>query len=238
MSKRAVILSGGKGTRLKPYTLVLPKSLMPIGDYPILEVIVRQLVKSGFRHITMAVNHQADLVMAFFGNGKKWGIKIDYSVEDRPLNTMGPLKIIKDLPEDFLIMNGDVLTDLDYTKFFNFHVKSKNLFTISSFIREQVSNYGILETNKKNILVGFKEKPVASYEVSMGIYMASKEVLDFIPSGKSYGFDSLMIDLIVRKKNVSVKRHCSRWLDIGRSDDYAQAINEFESHKKIFLKTP
>lgn len=238
MSKRAIILSGGKGTRLKPYTLVLPKSLMPIGDYPILEVIVRQLVKNGFGHITMAVNHQADLVMAFFGNGNKWSIKIDYSIEDRPLNTMGPLKIIKDLPEDFLIMNGDVLTDLDYSKFFDFHVRSENLFTISSFVREHFLDYGILEIGKNNILSGFKEKPVESYEVSMGIYMANKEILDFIPAGKSYGFDRLMLDLIARKKKVSVKRHTGRWLDIGRSDDYAQAINEFELHKKIFLKTP
>lgn len=237
MSNRAVILSGGKGTRLKPYTLVLPKSLMPIGDYPILEVIVRQLAMSGFKHITMAVNHQADLVMAFFGNGNKWKIKIDYSIEDQPLNTMGPLKLIKNLPENFLIMNGDVLTDLDYAQFFAGHVKNNNLFTISSFVREQVSEYGILGVNKSGNLIGFREKPVDTYEVSMGIYMANKKILNFIPKGKPFGFDNLMLNLINLKVGVSVKRHKGRWLDIGRSDDYAQAITEFESHKEAFLKS-
>lgn len=109
--KRAVILAGGKGTRLRPYTLVLPKPLMPIGDYPILEVIIRQLVQNGFNRITMAVNHQADLIQTFFGDGSKWDIKIDYSLEDKPLSTMAPLKLIDDLPDDFLVMNGDILTD-------------------------------------------------------------------------------------------------------------------------------
>lgn len=236
MSKSAIILSGGKGTRLKPYTLILPKSLMPIGDYPILEVIVRQLAMCGFKQITMAVNHQADLVMTFFGNGSKWKIKIDYSVEDQPLNTMGPLRLIKNLPENFLVMNGDVLTDLNYAQFFDNHVKNNNLFTISSFVRKQVSEYGILEVNKNSNLIGFKEKPVNTYEVSMGIYMVNKKILNFIPKGKPYGFDNLMLNLINLKKEVSVSRHKGHWLDIGKPDDYAQAINEFELHKEMFLK--
>src|SRR6478736_7127507 len=107
MSKRAVILAGGKGTRLRPYTIVLPKPLMPIGDYPILEIVVRQLIEHGFSHITIAVNHQAEIIKAFFGNGSKWGIRIDYSLENKPLSTMGPLTLIEDLPDDFLVMNGD-----------------------------------------------------------------------------------------------------------------------------------
>ena len=117
MSKRAVILAGGKGARLRPYTVVLPKPLMPIGEFPILEVIIRQLARHGFSHITMAVNHQAEIIKAFFMNGEKWGVKIDYSLEDKPLGTMGPLKLIKDLPDNFLVMNGDILTDLDYADF-------------------------------------------------------------------------------------------------------------------------
>ena len=119
MYKRVIILAGGKGTRLRPYTVVLPKPLMPIGEYPILEVIVRQLVNNGFNHITMAVNHQAEIMQAFFGDGKKWGIKIDYSIEDQPLGTMGPLKLLKDLSDDFLVMNGDILTDLNFAEFFD-----------------------------------------------------------------------------------------------------------------------
>ncbi len=236
MSKRAVILSGGKGTRLKPYTVVLPKPLIPIGNYPILEVVIRQLAKKGFSRITIAVNHQADLIQAFFGLGNKWGVEIDYSIEDQPLSTMGPLKLIKDLPDNFLVMNGDILTDMDYGKFFDHHVKNKNLFTVSSFIREQVSEYGVLETSKGNTLLGFKEKPVIKYEVSMGIYMASRKILEYIPSGKPYGFDKLMLEMIRLNKKISVKRYNGYWLDIGRPDDYAQAIEEFESREEAFLR--
>ena len=132
MNKRAVILAGGKGTRLRPYTVVLPKPLMPIGEYPILEVIVRQLVERGFEHITMAVNHQSDLIKAFFQNGEKWGVKIDYSMEDRPLGTIAPLHFISDLPESFLVMNGDILTDIDYANFFNEHIDGSAIYSISA----------------------------------------------------------------------------------------------------------
>ena len=130
-NKRAIILAGGRGTRLKPYTTVLPKPLMPIGDYPILEVIVRQLTQSGFKRITMAVNHQAELIKAYFGNGTKWDIDIDYSIEDIPMGTMGPLKLIRDLPDNFLVMNGDILTDLDFNKFYEEHILDNSLFSIS-----------------------------------------------------------------------------------------------------------
>src|SRR5438132_9740917 len=142
MSRRAVVLAGGKGTRLRPYTTVLPKPLMPIGEYPILEVVVRQLVQAGFDRITMAVNHQAELIRAFFGDGSKWGISIDYSLEDKPLGTMGPLRLITDLPDHFLVMNGDILTDLDFGAFFDQHVAGNHLFTISSHLRQQVIDYG------------------------------------------------------------------------------------------------
>ena len=236
MSKRAVILAGGKGTRLRPYTVVLPKPLMPLGDYPILEVIVRQLVAAGFDHITMTVNHQADLIKTFFGDGEKWGIKIDYSLEDKPLSTMGPLSLINDLPENFLVMNGDILTDLDFHSFYKDHTDQNNIFTISSYVREHVNLYGVLETNENQQLVDFKEKPVTRFEVSMGIYMLNKAVLDFIPYNQPYGFDHLMLDLIKANKNATVRQFDGYWLDIGRPDDYMIAINEFEKNKKVFLK--
>ncbi len=235
MSKRAVILAGGKGTRLRPYTVVLPKPLMPIGEYPILEVVIRQLIQHKFDHITLAVNHQADIIKAFFGNGEKWKIKIDYSVESIPLSTMGPLKLIQDLPENFLVMNGDILTDLNYSVFLDDHVKSKHIFTISSYQREQISDYGVLELDKSNILKGFKEKPVVKYDVSMGIYAVSKKVLDIIPLNQPFGFDHLMLALLEKNENVVVKKHSGYWLDIGRPDDYDKAIGEFEKSKKIFL---
>jgi NDP-sugar pyrophosphorylase family protein len=236
MSKRAVILAGGKGTRLRPYTIVLPKPLVPIGDYPILEIIIKQLVHAKFDHITITVNHQADLIKSYFGDGQKWGIKIDYSLEEKPLSTMGPLSLINDLPENFLVMNGDILTDLNYVEFYENHVSNKAIYTVSSYVREHVNLYGVLEVNDENQLVDFKEKPVSRFEVSMGIYMLSKEILNFIPHNESYGFDQLMIDLIRAKKFPKVVKFNGFWLDIGRPDDYMVATDEFEKNKDLFLK--
>jgi NDP-sugar pyrophosphorylase family protein len=228
MSRRAVILAGGKGTRLRPYTVVLPKPLMPLGEYPILEVIVRQLARSGFAHLTLAVNHQAELIKAFFGDGAKWGVKIDYSLEDRPLGTMGPLRLIGDLPERFLVMNGDILTDLDYRVFFDAHGAHGELFSIASFVREELVDYGVLQPDAAGVLRGFTEKPRVSYEVSMGIYMLSKRVLEHIPADAPFGFDHLMLKLIAAGSPARLRRHAGYWLDIGRPADYAQAIDDFD----------
>ncbi len=233
--KHAIILAGGKGTRLKPYTLVLPKPLMPIGEYPILEVIVRQLVRFGFERITMAVNHQAEIIKAFFGDGENWGISINYSVEDKPLGTMGPLKLIPNLPENFLVMNGDILTDLNFSEFYEQHTKDDSLFTISSHLREQFIDYGVLETDSLGNLIGFTEKPKNQYQVSMGIYMANKKILQFIREGIPYGFDNLMLDLIKAKHKVNVINYDGYWLDIGRPDDYIEAIEQFDIMKSKFI---
>lgn len=235
MSKRAVILAGGQGTRLKPYTVVLPKPLMPIGDFPILEVIIRQLVQHGFDHVTMAVNHQAEIIKAFFQDGAKWGVKIDYSLEDKPLSTMAPLRLIPDLTENFLVMNGDVLTDLSFSDFHEEHVRRNNIFTISAHVREQKIDYGVLEMDAGGFLSGFHEKPRTQYLVSMGVYMASRRIMDFIPDGQSYGFDNLMLDLIAAGQSAAVRKFGGYWLDIGRPDDYIQAIEEFEQMKSRFL---
>lgn len=236
MSKRAIILAGGKGTRLRPYTIVLPKPLVPLGDYPILEIIVRQLVHFGFDHITMTVNHQADLIKTYFGTGEKWGVKIDYSLEEKPLSTMGPLSLIDDLPDNFLVMNGDILTDMDLGDFYKQHAKEGNIFTVRSYVREHVNLYGVLEVGEDQKLQDFHEKPVTKFEVSMGIYMLNKEVLNFIPKNEAYGFDTLMLDLIKANKNATVRPFDGYWLDIGRPDDYMEAIEEFENNKDIFLK--
>ena len=235
MTRRAVILAGGKGTRLRPYTVVLPKPLMPIGEYPILEIVIRQLANHGFGHVTLAVNHQAELIKAFFGDGSKWGVRIDYSLEDRPLGTMGPLRLIEDLPQHFLVMNGDILTDLDYATFYADHVAACELFTISSHHREQRIDYGTLEIDTDQRLRQFSEKPVMSYEVSMGVYMVSRDILPYVPVGELYGFDQLMLVLLAGGKTVRVKPFSGYWLDIGRPDDYAQAIEEFDSMKHRFV---
>jgi NDP-sugar pyrophosphorylase family protein len=234
MSKRAVILAGGKGTRLRPYTVVLPKPLMPIGEFPILEVIIRQLVRSGFDHVTMAVNHQAEIIKAFFQDGAKWGIKIDYSLEHKPLGTMAPLRLINDLPENFLVMNGDILTDLDYAEFYAMHVKENRIFTISSYMREQLVDYGVLETRDGQLL-SLIEKPRMTYEVSMGVYMMAQRTIDEIPCDAAFGFDDLMHALVKKKLDIAVRKFSGYWLDIGRPDDYAQAIDEFDSMRARFI---
>lgn len=232
MSKRAVILAGGKGTRLKPYTITLPKPLVPVGDdMPVLEIIIKQLKLSGFDHITLAVNHMSEIIKAFFGNGSKWDIKIDYSEEDNPLGTMGPLKMIVDLPENFLVMNGDIISDLDYGKFYDFHATNKAIFTISSFERDEQVDYGVITSHNQS-LIELEEKPSVKYEVSMGVYMLSKQVLDFIPSNQEFGFDQLMHELIKHKEKVNVKRHEHYWLDIGRPDDYQKAIDDYKTKIK------
>ena len=231
MSKTAIILAGGKGTRLRPYTVVLPKPLMPIGDYPILEVIIRKLANSGFSKIIMAVNHQADIIKAYFGDGSKWNIEIVYSLEEKPLSTMGPLKLIKDLPENFLIMNGDVLSDINFSNLFDEHVAEKNIFTISGFNRQLKSEYGVLNLDDNSYLNDFKEKPVFDLMVSMGIYIANKKILELIPNDEPYGFDHLMYDLLKTKNPPKVKLHNGYWLDIGRPDDYMQAIDDLANNK-------
>lgn len=235
MSDRAVVLAGGLGTRLRPYTVVLPKPLMPIGDYPILEVIVRQLARNEFRHITFAVNHQAELIRAYFGNGSRWGVSIDYSLEERPLSTIAPLALVADLPDDFLLMNGDVLTDLDLGAFLREHVSQRRLFTIAASKRVQLIDYGVLYVDEGNRLTGFCEKPRMSCLVSMGVYALNRKVLDLVPPDTKYGFDDLMRDLIVRHERVDVQTHEGYWLDIGRPDDYMQAIDDFPSRKQQLL---
>ncbi len=235
MNKRAIILAGGKGTRLRPYTKVFPKPMMPVGKFPILEIVIKQLKFYGFNHITIAVGHQANLIKAYFGHGSKFNITIDYVLEKKPLGTMGPLKIVKNLPKNFLVLNGDVLTDLNFKNFFNYHDKKNNLFTISSYLRNELIDYGLLETNKVNTLIKFLEKPRRNFNVSMGIYMLRKDVLKFIPNKKFFGFDHLMLKLLKLKKKVKTKNHRGYWLDIGRPSDYLLATEEFKKMKRKLL---
>jgi NDP-sugar pyrophosphorylase family protein len=232
--KRAVILAGGLGTRLRPYTVVLPKPLMPVGPYPILEIIVRQLAGYGFDGITLAVNHQAEIIKAYFGDGSKWNIPIEYSLEMQPLSTIAPLKLIENLPENFVLMNGDVLTDLALGELLERHSAARRLFTISAASRKSLVNYGVLEIEGDQ-LSGFQEKPEIELFVSMGVYAVSRAVLDYVPVGRKYGFDDLMRDLLSRGQGIHVERFHGYWLDIGRPDDYMQAIEEYDQWKDRLL---
>jgi NDP-sugar pyrophosphorylase family protein len=228
MDNRAVILAGGKGTRLLPYTVTLPKPLVPIGDLPIMEIVIRQLASGGFGRITLAVNHQAELIRAYFGDGAKWGVRIDYSLETMPLGTMGPLRNIPDLPDDFLVMNGDVLTDLDFGALLDQHVRDRALFTIAAARREQPIDFGVLEVDDSDRLTGFHEKPRIPYLVSMGVYCVSARVTPWIPAGTPYGFDQLMLALVAAGEHVKVRPYDGFWLDIGRPADYQAAVDAWD----------
>ena len=198
-----------------------------------LDIVIQRLAASGFDHITLAISAHTRLIRAFFGEGEDWSVKIDYSVEDRPLSTMGPLKRIADLPEDFLVMNGDVLTDLDVAAFYQRHVADRRLFTISSHQRKQTVDYGVLHT-AGNKLVGFEEKPSIPFEVSTGMYMLNRRVLSFIPDDRPFGFDDLMRSLVSLSETVHVEPHLGYWMDIGRPDDYEAAVADFEQNPQRF----
>jgi NDP-sugar pyrophosphorylase family protein len=185
--------------------------------------VFRQLIKHGADHVTITVGHLAKLIEAYFGNGSQFGVQIDYSHEPSPLGTMGPLKLIKNLPENFLVLNGDVLTDLSFSEFFKKHCENKHPFSISSYKREINSDFGVLEINEKYQLVGFREKPKIPFEVSMGIYAMNYAVLEEIPPNKPFGFDELMLYFLAQGKIPHVYNHSGFWLDIGRPEDYEQA---------------
>lgn len=225
--RTAVVLAGGLGSRLRPYTVVLPKPLMPIGEMPILEVIIKQLARHGFSRIVLAVNHQAELLRAFFGTGERLGVSIEYSLETKPLGTMGPLRQIPSLPDNFIVMNGDILCDLDFSAFIERHERQKQLFTIAAAKREQLIDYGVLIADSSDRLTGFAEKPRTNYLVSMGVYCVSREILDWIPPDQAFGFDQLMLKLIGAGREVRLEPHGGYWLDIGRPDDYFRAVEEW-----------
>ena len=226
---KAVILAGGKGTRLKPYTTVFPKPLMPIGDKPILEIIVRQLKSHGFNEAIMAVGHLAELIMTFFNDGSKYGIKIKYAREDKPLGTAGGLGLIKDeLNEAFLMMNGDVLTTLDYSDLVNYHKKNKVIATIALKKRAVKIDFGVPEVDEDNNIVGYTEKPEIEYLVSMGVYAFDPRILEYIKPNEYLDFPDLIKKLISNGETVKGYVYDGYWLDIGRPDDYERANREID----------
>ena len=229
---RAVILAGGKGTRLRPYTITLPKPLVPVGgELPILEIVIRQLRKAGFDRITLAVNHMANLTGAFFGDGSSWGIAIDYSLEEAPLSTIGPLTLIEDLPEHFLVMNGDILCDLDFAAFYHYHVQRANDISVSVFRRTAKIDFGVVQYDSDHSVTGFVEKPSYHFDVSMGVYCLSRRVVEGLPKGKPYGFDNLMLDGIRSGRKIEARPFEGYWLDLGRPEDFDLANEEYPELK-------
>jgi NDP-sugar pyrophosphorylase family protein len=208
---------------------------MPInGELPILEIVLRQLRKSGFSHVTLAVGHLSEIIRAFFGNGEKWGLKVDYSLEEKPLSTIGPLTLIKDLPEQFLVMNGDVLTDIDFRSLMDCHIDSGAMVTVAVSRRRVKIDYGVVQYNEGKI-IGFREKPVYEIDVSMGVYVISRRLVNGLKPGMPYGFDNLMLDGIHGGADMRVYPYDGYWLDIGRPDDFDQANEQFPSMRNRFL---
>ncbi len=232
---KAVILAGGRGQRLAPYTTILPKPLMPIGDVPILEVVVRQLKRAGFEDITLAVGYLAELLMAYFGDGEKLGVRIHYSREDEPLGTAGPLALVQGLDEPFLVMNGDLLTNIDYGRLWQAHAARRAIATLVTFQRDVQIDLGVIETDDEGRVRGYIEKPTYHYTVSTGIYVFEPSVLRYISPRARMDLPELILKLLADGQQVATYPFRGIWLDIGRIDDYQRAVEEFAQHRDEFL---
>jgi NDP-mannose synthase len=232
---QAIILAGGRGRRLYPYTTVLPKPLMPIGDYPILEVILRQLQKSGFDDVIISTGYLHGLIHAYLEGTEELQIPIRYSHENEPLGTIAPLRLIDNLEDTFLVMNGDILTDIDYRALLDYHREKGALATVATYQRDTMIDFGVLEHDGENRIRRFQEKPVFHFDVSMGIYVFERDIFEYIPENGSFGFDDLMYALTSKNADAYSYPFDGYWLDIGRPDDYELSIREFEEHKDRFL---
>jgi NDP-sugar pyrophosphorylase family protein len=232
---KAVILAGGKGARLAPYTKILPKPLMPIGDMPILEILLRQMQHAGIEHAVLTVGHLAKLLQIFFQDGAHLGLRISYSYEDQPLGTAGPLTLVPGLDQPFLVSNGDVLTTLNLQDLIAFHMRTDAVATIAMHRRQVHIDLGVIELDGQNRIQDYIEKPIYDYMVSMGIYVFEPCVLDYIPVNQYYDFPTLIQALLADGRFVQGYPFNGYWQDLGRADDYEQAIADFESMRAQFL---
>lgn len=233
---KAVILAGGKGTRLAPYTRILPKPLMPIGDMPILEVLLRQLKHAGIKDIVLTVGNLAALIKTYFLDGREFGLNITYSYEDKPLGTAGPLALVPGLDEPFFVMNGDVLTTLRFKDLLKFHRSQKAIATIAAHRRTVDIDFGVLHPKQRSFkLTDYVEKPSFEYLVSMGVYVFDPEVLCFIPKNKYLDFPDLVLKLIRAGKKVLHLPYDGYWKDLGRPSDYEEASLDFSNMRPQFL---
>lgn len=233
---KAVVLAGGRGTRLAPYTSVLPKPLMPVGERAILEVVVEQLADAGVTDITLCVGYLSHLIRAVFENGsRRDGIQITYAHESEPLGTAGPLRLIEGLDHTFLSMNGDVLTTMDYSDLVRHHSVNENVLTIATHRRTTRIDYGVLSTEKTahgDRVVEYREKPEFPMMVSMGIYVLEPAALEYIPAGEHFDFPDLVHALLAAGEPVGAYEYDGVWFDIGRREDYEQAVAAWEAHSR------
>jgi len=233
---RAVILAGGKGVRLKPFTVNFPKPLVPLGDTPVIEVLMRRLINSGITDITLTLGHLAELMKAYFDHRRELVEKITlrYVEEEEPTGTAGSLTLVPDLNGTFLVMNGDLLTDLDFHELVDFHFKQKAALTIATHERHVKIDLGVLEFDHNHQVTAYLEKPEKSYRVSMGIYVYEPSVLQHMEPGKYLDFPDLVLRLLEQGEKVCAYPGQCQWLDIGRPDDYAKAQELFTGEKERF----
>jgi len=225
----AVILAGGLGMRLRPFTAILPKPMLPLGDRSVLEIQIEHLKKFGITDIYFAANYKSDLLQSYFGDGSRFGVNLHYSIETQPLGTCGPLALLEnELRSPFLVMNGDILTNIDFFKAWNFHLQRNGILTVVSKIVTFPLSYGNI-ISKGDIITEIQEKPDISVEVAAGIYIMSPGVMHHIPKSCSYGMDKLIHDLLQKNIPVHKYRMDEYWLDIGRMDDFEKAQREVDN---------
>lgn len=225
---KAVILAGGLGTRLRPFTQIIPKPMLPVGDRSILEIQLDHLKKHNVTDITFAVNYKADLLQSYFGDGKRFGVQLSYSLEKKKLGTCGPILLLKDkLHEPFIVMNGDILSNIDLKKAYDFHCAKKALLTVISKEVTFPLSYGNIVTDG-DIVVQIKEKPDVRVEIVAGIYIMSPDIFEYIPYNKHFGMDELMHVLIKRQVPIYRYKMEEYWLDIGKMEDYEKAQKDYE----------
>jgi NDP-sugar pyrophosphorylase family protein len=234
---RALILAGGKGSRLRPFTFTIPKPLVPIGEIPVLEILIRQLKGQGFERITVSVGHLAGLIRAFCGDGSQWGIPIDYIYEDKPLGTIGCLALLDDLngADRVLVINGDTLTDIDLAEAYAAH-DGRDAITICANRRSVGIDFGVLETDGEGYLASYTEKPTLHYKVSMGVNVVSPwAIAEHIPRGERLDLPELVDKLLAAGQRVRVREIDAYWLDLGRMEDLEEGERVFRANPQRFL---
>lgn len=220
---KAVILSGGLGSRLRPFTEVIPKPLLPIGEKAVLEIQIEHLKASGFNHIYLATNYKSAYIENFFGDGSKYGVKLTISKEEKPLGTAGPVKLLQnDLDDPFLVMNGDILTQLRYSELYEFACLRDTLLTIGTTEIVTPFQFGNIKTDG-DLVIGIDEKPNIRTTILAGIYVFKPELLDIIPDNTLYGMDRLITDMLSNSLPISHYPIKEYWLDIGQVKDYEKA---------------
>jgi NDP-mannose synthase len=233
-----VIQAGGRGQRLLPYTTVLPKPLMPVAGLPILEIVIRQLVRCGLGNVTVTLGYLGDLIEAVVARRQQWGASVQFVTEEEPLGTIGAITLVPDLREPFIVMNGDILTDLDYGAFLADHIASGADLSIATYTKDVSISLGVFDFDGDGKVNGFKEKPTYRFPCSMGIYAFSPQLLDIIPRGVHFGFDDLIERCLADDISVRAHQHEGLWLDIGRHEDYEDATKLFVDNRDRLLPEP